>query len=87
MQALLNMGKKNSTMSLREIYDTLNVHIRGLKSFGVTSKEYGSLLIPVIMARIPNAIAIQVAQKTTEDVWDIEDTLEIVLKRKLKPAK
>ncbi len=81
MQALLNLGNKSSGVSsLREIYDTLNVHIRGLKSLGVTSKEYGSLLIPVIMARMPSEISIQVARKTTEDVWDIDGTLEIIRK-------
>eukprot|EP00794_Sanderia_malayensis_P015519 gene15519-biopygen11979 len=80
MQALLNLGHKTTMMSTREVYDNLNIHIRGLKSLGVTSKEYGSLLVPVVMTRLPSEIAIEVARKTTEDVWDIEEILEIVRK-------
>eukprot|EP00794_Sanderia_malayensis_P000740 gene740-biopygen24 len=80
MQALLNFGHKTTMMSTREVYDNLNIHIRGLKSLGVTSKEYGSLLVPVVMTRLPSEIAIEVARKTTEDVWDIEEILEIVRK-------
>eukprot|EP00794_Sanderia_malayensis_P021467 gene21467-biopygen1183 len=80
MQALLNLGHKTTMMSTREVYDNLNIHIRGLKSLGVTSKEYGSLLVPVVMTRLPSEIVIEVARKTTEDVWDIEEILEIVRK-------
>ncbi len=38
---------------LRFIYDKISVHTRGLASLGVNSKQYGSLLIPVIMAKLP----------------------------------
>ena len=40
--------------SLRYIFDKVNVHIRGLASMGVASKDYGSLLIPVIMTKLPS---------------------------------
>ncbi len=80
MPALLNLRCKptNKVVHLRELYDTLNAQIRGLESLGITSKEYGSLLIPVIMNRMPSEIALQVARKTQEDVWDIKETLKIV---------
>ena len=38
---------------LRFIHDKISVHTRGLASLGVNSKQYGSLLIPVIMAKLP----------------------------------
>ena len=39
--------------SLRLVYDKINVHIRGLSSLGIESERYGSLLIPVIMTKVP----------------------------------
>ena len=36
--------------SLRFLYNKLSVHVRGLSSLGVSSEQYGSLLIPIIMS-------------------------------------
>jgi len=35
--------------SLRFVYDQICVHTRGLASLGITSEQYGSLLIPIIV--------------------------------------
>jgi len=36
---------------LRFIYDKVSVHVRGLEALGVDASQFGSLLIPVIMAK------------------------------------
>ena len=41
-------------MSLRCVYDQISVCTRGLASLGVSSEQYGSLLIPIIMSQLPN---------------------------------
>ena len=63
---------------LRYLYDKLNVNIRGLEALGVKSTQYGSLLIPIIMAKLPPEIRVHVARNTTEDVWDIESILSVI---------
>ena len=80
MQELLNLQSHPSdkTNQLRSIYDNITVHIRGLESLGVSSEKYGSLLIPVIMSRMPTDIALQVARKTSEDIWKIDDIMDII---------
>ena len=65
---------------MRYIHDKVSVHVRGLESFGVNSEQYGSLLIPVIMAKLPNDIKVQIARRTTQDVWKIDTAQEIILK-------
>ena len=47
--------------SLRFLYDKLSVHVRGLSSLGVSSQEYGSRLIPIIMSKLPNEIWLEIA--------------------------
>ena len=58
---LQNCPNENATQ-LRKIYDKINIHVRGLEALDVTSDQYGSLLIPVITARIPSEIAVQIAR-------------------------
>ena len=64
---LQNCPNENSTQ-LHQIYYKINIHVRGLDALDITSNQYGSLLMPVIMARIPSEIAVQTACKTKKDV-------------------
>ena len=42
--------------SLRLIYDKVSVNVRGLEAIGVKAEQYGSLLIPVIMSKLPSDV-------------------------------
>ena len=77
MQELLSL-QNDRTTELRTIYDKIMVHVRGLESLGISSEKYGSLLIPVILSRMPNKIVLQVARKTSEDIWSIQDIMNII---------
>ena len=63
---------------LRYLYGKLNVNIRGLEALAVKASQYGSLLIPIIMAKLLPEIRVHVARNTTEDVWDIESILNVI---------
>ena len=52
--------------------------MRGLETIGVTAERYGSLLIPIIMSRMPSDITVQVARKVKEDIWPIDEILDII---------
>ena len=54
------------------------LHVQGLEALGVTSEQYGSLLIPVIMAKFPNDIRLRIAQETGREAWKIDAILKIV---------
>ena len=45
---------------------------------GVHSKQYGSFLIPIIMAKRPDGIRIQVARNTSHDVWEMDYLLNLI---------
>ena len=82
MKELLHLQNfpNKTTGQLRAIYDGIYVHIRGLESLGVSSEKYGCLLLPVIMSRMPGEISIQVARKTSEEVWNIMEIMEVIEK-------
>ena len=77
MDALLKVqgcfGDRPAT--LRFVYDRINVDIRGLNLLGVCSDQYGSLLIPVIMSKLPNDIRLRIARETTSEVWKMDELL------------
>lgn len=64
--------------SLRYVYDKISVHVRGLASLGVSSEQYGSLLIPIIMSKLPSDIRLQIARKATKEAWKIDDLLSTI---------
>ena len=80
MKALLSIeGHKNmKTTELRELYDNVNVHIRELEALGISLDIYGCLLIPVILKSMPEDINLIVARNTSQDVYNIKETMEII---------
>ena len=62
------------------VYDKISINVRGLEALGVKSSQYGSLLIPVIMAKLPQEVRVQVAKNTAEDVWEISDIVDVIRK-------
>ena len=82
MQSLLKLQNSlnGGIDRLRTIYDSINVYVRGLEPLGVTAESYSSLLITIIMAKMPQEITLWVARKTSEDIWDINEILEVIRK-------
>ena len=80
MQALLGLQNSPSATvkQLRFIYDNINIHVRGLDALGMSFSSYGSLLVPILMSKMPREVTLQVARKTTEEVWPIDEIMDIV---------
>ena len=74
----LNICAVDKPSQLRFLYNKISVNIRGLEALGVKSEQYGSLLIPIIMAKPPDEIQIQVARNTSQDVWEIDSLLDLI---------
>ena len=80
MQELLKLQEcpNENVMQLRRIYDSINVNVRGLQSLGMPQESYGSLLVSIIMKRMPKEVTVQVARKISDDIWQLKDILEII---------
>ena len=71
---------------LRYLYDKISVNVRGLTALGIKLQQYSSLLIPIIMARLPPEIRIHDARHTSQDIWEIEALLDL-LQHKIEARK
>ena len=64
MQALLDITPpKYSLISLRNYYDKIETYVRGLESIGQTTDHYGSLLVPIILKKLPGDVRKNIARE------------------------
>ena len=77
MDALLKLQASSSgdIRSIRRLYDTIESHIRSLKTLGVESDSYGSLLVRVIMNKIPEEMRLIVSRNFNQSTWDVNSML------------
>ena len=60
---------------LRQLYDTLEVHVRLLLSLNVNSQSYGTLLSPIIMERLPHLVKPIISRNLKDKGWDLTERL------------
>ena len=49
--------------ALRKLYDHIEIKVRSLKSLGIDFAQYGTLLIPTVMTKVPEEIRLQITKK------------------------
>ena len=74
MQALIDLpGPTNSLSSIREFYDATESHIRSLSALGKAEDSYGSLLVPIILSKLPGKIKQNLARSHGKGEWTIHE--------------
>ena len=56
METLLKLLRVNFVSNIKRVrlvYDQIEIKIRSLQALGIKAESYGSLLIPVVMKKIP----------------------------------
>ena len=81
MQALLELPTpSNSATSLRQLYDTIESHIRGLQLLGKTKETFGDFLIPIVFGKLPSVVRRNLTRDHTSDEWNIDELLSAIEK-------
>ena len=81
MRGLLNIPSPTTKLSsLREFYDMVESHIRSLASLGQTSDSYGTLLVSIILQKLPSDIIRNLARENTSMEWSLDALRQAVLK-------
>ena len=74
MQALLELPTpSNSAASLRQLYDTIESHIRGLESLGKSKNSFGDFLIPIVFGKLPPVVRRNLTRDHTSEQWNIDE--------------
>ena len=70
----------DKTLQLRLIYDKISINVRGLEALGVNLSQYGSLLIHVVMSKLPQEVWLQIARNTAQNIWEMSEPLSVIRK-------
>ena len=63
---------------LRNLYDKVEVDVRGLKSLKVPTTSYGSLLVPVLLKKIPHDVRLLIGRQVKDGQWDLDHLLDLL---------
>ena len=63
--------------AMRALHDTVETHIRSLNSLGIDSVNYGALLAPIVMEKLPHQVRLIISRNMKED-WNIDTLLELL---------
>ena len=81
MNALIKLNKiinNTNAKELRELYDKVELNIRALNSVGINSEHFGSLLIPIVLEKLPNMMRLQISRTLGKDNWNIDDFMKCI---------
>ena len=68
----------SNVRSLRELYDNVESNVRTLENLGVSYEQFGSLLIPIILEKLPNMIKLKISRKLGGGNWNVQDFLACI---------
>ena len=80
-QVLLNLPRPTSELSsLRQFYDFMETHVRGLTFLGKSQDSYGDLLVPIIFGKLPNELRRNLAREHSNPEWTFPQLREAIYK-------
>ena len=80
MEALLKLQPVNAMSNvkgIRAVLDNLEIQVRGLQALGIDSAQYGALLIPIFMEKLPEELRLIVSREH-KDNWELTSVIKAV---------
>ena len=80
MEQLLKITRvtdESDTKQMRSVYDSIEANIQSLKNLRIESAQYGSLLVPVMLSKLPNDLQLLISRKFDKNLWDFDAFLEV----------
>lgn len=81
MDALLCLTavtSRHDVKGLRRLYDATEANVRGLKALEVKAESYGSLMLSILMNKLPTEIRLIVSRALKSDKWDFNEVMQIM---------
>lgn len=73
-------GPTNELSSLQLFHDITENHIRGLASLGVPKESYSTILVPIILGKLPVPVRRNLARDHDQLRWTLDDLQAAVVK-------
>ena len=69
---------ERNVKELRNLCNKIESHVRSLLTVGISSGHYETLLIPIILEKLPENIRFEISRKSGVENWKIDDFLKIL---------
>ncbi len=84
LTSLPDVTSDKDIKGLRKLVDGIDTNIRNLKSLGYDLNQYGPLLNPMIVGKLPDEIRLSVTKQMRNKDWELAKLLELI-KGELEP--
>ena len=76
IDALLKLDpvKSGDVIELMKFYDATEIHCRGLQPLGVDPKAYGTVLVNLLLHKLPEEVQLIISRKLNEECKDKDAT-------------
>jgi hypothetical protein len=79
MQSLLDLQNPNYELaSLQLFYDTMENHIKWLESLEKSHNNYGDLLVPIVLGKLPHQLRTKLARDHDSPEWKFAQLRESI---------
>ena len=68
---------KDNLSKLRSVMDQVNIHVRSLDTLGIKGADYGVILVPLILSRLPHEIVCEWSRKSKNKERDLQYLLDL----------
>ena len=67
---------------MRSLHDSVETHFRGLEALHVNEETYASIVVPVLLEKIPQAVRLNMVRASSKDhlEWSVRDFLDSLSK-------
>ena len=72
---LKRIASDRDVKAIRLFYDDIESHVRSLDRLGINSQEYGALLVPFIIERLPHQLKLIIGRNIKDKIWDLTKIL------------
>ena len=62
--------------NLRKLYDEIETQVRSLQTLGLDPMNYGPMLTPVLLSKLPDDFKLIISRQFGKTAWDIQKVLE-----------
>lgn len=77
--ALSQISSSTEVRALRQLCDKLEFNLRGLQNLGVNSQQYGPLLIPILLNKLPQDLRLLISRQFEgHEGWELDDLLKVL---------
>ena len=67
-----------SVKEMRKLHDIIESNVRVLRSLRINYQNFGPLLVPIILEKLPNTIKLQISRKLGKENWNIKQFLSAI---------